>query len=155
MLLSQVSHRYINIITYRSTPWNKILCKLFSWYDFSFSINFSGLLFNELVQGSIVFSPLRLSPPFLQQSQQLNIKNTASHLRTCCVRISIFTCSDGCRIYRRRNVILSIWNCINPYFRVSKKAAALSVVLFYHSQSRTSSATTCQFVYAFVPKCFH
>ena len=49
----------------------------------------------------------------------------------------------------------SLRNCINPFLRVSKKAAALSVMIFYHSQSRTSSATTCQSIYAVVPKCLH
>jgi len=49
----------------------------------------------------------------------------------------------------------SLWNCIDPYLRVSKKAAALSVIILYNSLSRMSSATTCQCIYAVVPKCFH
>ena len=48
------------------------------------------------------FSPLQLSPPFLQRPIQMNIKNTARHLRTRCVWTSIFTCLDISRIFWRR-----------------------------------------------------
>ena len=48
------------------------------------------------------FSPLQLSPPFLQRPIQMNIKNTARHLRTRCVWTSIFTCLDIFWIFWRR-----------------------------------------------------
>lgn len=47
---------------------------------------------------------------------------------------------------------LSLWNCINPFIRVSKKAAALSVIIFYRNLSRMSSAKTCHFCANFVPR---
>ena len=46
-------------------------------------------------------------------------------------------------------------NSTNPYISVSNRAAAFYVILSYHSRSRLSSATTCQCIYAVVPKCFH
>ena len=146
----RASHRYINIITYRSTPWNKILCKLFSsWYDFSFSkdncsMNLSKLHWllscNQTTISSISSAAL-----------YLNTKNRSKSWQNLLRQQSVFTYFRLIRIGWRHPHAIDI----DPYFRVSKKAAALSVVLFYHSQSRTSSATTCQSVYAVVPKCFH
>ena len=46
-------------------------------------------------------------------------------------------------------------NSTNPYISVSNRAAVFYVILSYHSQSRLSSATTCQCIYAVVPICFH
>ena len=55
---------------------------------------------------------------------------------------------DSHRIDKRH---LSIYN-IDPFFRVSNRSAALSVIPSYHRFSRMSSAFPCQFTAIFVPQ---
>ena len=103
-------------------------------------------------------SPFRSSPPLIaacHSSLSFEYKKRSKSSQNL-PRTNIYI-----HLFRRlpelseTQIFLSLWNCIDPYFRVSEKAAAFSVISSYHSQSRMSLATTCQCIYAVVPKYFH